>query len=110
MRGLYFASIGGFRLILSSDLEISCPCRRLAIASKPPRFSQPYEPACRRLAARPVAFRQAAITRGFAHFPYVNKSAQGGSLRIAAIGSFDNLNQFTIKGNAPVVWGSFMTR
>ncbi|MBE8219839.1 MAG: ABC transporter substrate-binding protein [Alphaproteobacteria bacterium] len=36
----------------------------------------------------------------FKHFPYVNINApKGGTLRIAAIGSFDNLNPFTIKGN-----------
>ena len=46
-------------------------------------------------------FGKPQLPRGFAHFPYVNESApKGGSLRIAAIGSFDNLNQFTIKGNA----------
>ena len=46
-------------------------------------------------------FGKPELPRGFAHFPYVNESApKGGSLRIAAIGSFDNLNQFTIKGNA----------
>ena len=41
------------------------------------------------------------LPKNFAHFPYVNAAApKGGQLRIAAIGSFDNLNQFTIKGNA----------
>ena len=46
-------------------------------------------------------FGKPELPRGFAHFPYVDESApKGGSLRIAAIGSFDNLNQFTIKGNA----------
>ena len=46
-------------------------------------------------------FGKPELPRGFVHFPYVNESApKGGSLRIAAIGSFDNLNQFTIKGNA----------
>ena len=41
------------------------------------------------------------LEKDFAHFPYVNKNApKGGDVRIAAIGSFDNLNQFTIKGNA----------
>ena len=46
-------------------------------------------------------FGQPQLPRGFAHFPYANAQApKGGSLRIAAIGSFDNLNQFTIKGNA----------
>ena len=46
-------------------------------------------------------FGKPELPSGFAHFPYVNESApKGGSLRIAAIGSFDNLNQFTIKGNA----------
>jgi len=38
---------------------------------------------------------------GFAHFPYVNpKAPKGGDVKIAAIGAFDNLNQFTIKGSA----------
>ena len=45
-------------------------------------------------------FGQPDLPKGFAHFPYVNPNApQGGTVRIAAIGSFDNLNQFTIKGN-----------
>lgn len=35
----------------------------------------------------------------FAHFDYVNPEApKGGTFRMAAIGSFDNLNPFTIKG------------
>lgn len=46
-------------------------------------------------------FGKPDLPKGFAHFPYVNKSApKGGAVRIAAIGSFDNLNRFTIKGNA----------
>ncbi|HCL48076.1 MAG TPA: hypothetical protein DHW86_01025, partial [Rhodobiaceae bacterium] len=46
------------------------------------------------------------LPKGFAHFPYVNKDApKGGTLRIAAIGSFDNLNQFTIKGNTVIGLG-----
>ena len=46
-------------------------------------------------------FGQPALKAGFKHFPYVNpKAPKGGDLRIAAIGSFDNLNQFTIKGIA----------
>ena len=41
------------------------------------------------------------LSAGFTHFPYANPSApKGGDVKIAAIGSFDNLNQFTIKGNA----------
>ena len=35
------------------------------------------------------------------HFDYVNPEApNGGTLRLSAIGTFDNLNPFTIKGNA----------
>jgi microcin C transport system substrate-binding protein len=46
-------------------------------------------------------FGQPQLPSGFSHFPYVNKNApKGGTVRIAAIGSFDNLNQFTIKGSA----------
>jgi microcin C transport system substrate-binding protein len=46
-------------------------------------------------------FGQPQLPSGFSHFPYVNKNARkGGTVRIAAIGSFDNLNQFTIKGSA----------
>ena len=45
-------------------------------------------------------FGKPALQKGFARFPYVNPDApKGGTLKIAAIGSFDNLNQFTIKGN-----------
>src|SRR4029453_12853898 len=36
---------------------------------------------------------------GFAHFDYVNpKSPKGGSVTLAAIGTFDNLNPFILKG------------
>ncbi len=46
-------------------------------------------------------FGKPEMAKGFAHFPYVNKDApKGGSARIAAIGAFDNINQFTIKGSA----------
>ena len=42
-----------------------------------------------------------ALDKNFAHYPYVNPQApKGGELRIAAIGSFDSLNNFTIKGSA----------
>jgi microcin C transport system substrate-binding protein len=41
------------------------------------------------------------LAEGFDHFPYASPDApKGGEVRIASIGSFDNLNQFTIKGNA----------
>ena len=37
----------------------------------------------------------------FTHFPYVNPDApKGGTVRLEAIGSFDNLNPFIIKGDA----------
>ena len=43
-------------------------------------------------------FGAPALDRNFAHYPYVNPQApKGGELRVAAIGSFDNLNNFTIK-------------
>ena len=46
-------------------------------------------------------FGKPALPAGFKHFPYVNTAApRGGEVKIAAIGSYDNLNQFTIKGNA----------
>lgn len=45
-------------------------------------------------------FGAPALAEGFAHYPYVNPDApKGGGIRIAAIGGFDNLNAFTIKGN-----------
>ena len=38
---------------------------------------------------------------GFSHFGYVNPQApQGGTLRVSALGSFDKLNPFTLKGVA----------
>ena len=47
------------------------------------------------------------MARGFKHFSYVNpKAPKGGAVKIAAIGSFDNLNQFTIKGNACLLYTS----
>src|SRR5262249_50418210 len=37
---------------------------------------------------------------GFKHFDYVNPSApKGGDVKLAAIGTFDNLNPFILKGN-----------
>ncbi len=46
-------------------------------------------------------FGTPALEKNFAHYPYVNPQApKRGELRVAAIGSFDNLNNFTIKGNA----------
>ena len=46
-------------------------------------------------------YGQPKLAKDFPHFPYVNVAApKTGSLRIAAIGSFDNLNPYTIKGNA----------
>ena len=42
-----------------------------------------------------------ALAQDFAHFPYVNPRApKGGTVRVAALGSFDTLNPFLIKGNA----------
>ena len=42
-----------------------------------------------------------ALAQDFAHFPYVNPRApKGGTVRVAAVGSFDSLNPFLIKGNA----------
>ena len=39
---------------------------------------------------------------GFSHFDYVSKSAlKGGDLTLHAIGSFDKMNPYTLKGNAP---------
>lgn len=44
-------------------------------------------------------FDNLALAPNFPHFPYVNPQApKGGEFRQAAIGSFDNLNPFTIKG------------
>ena len=46
-------------------------------------------------------FGRPALAKSFAHFPYVNANApKGGEVKIAAIGAFDNLNPYTIKGNA----------
>jgi len=40
-------------------------------------------------------------TTGFTHFDYANPDApKGGTLRLASIGSFDNLNPFILKGQA----------
>lgn len=39
---------------------------------------------------------------GFDHFDYANPSApKGGDLRLSAFGTFDNLNPFIVKGDAP---------
>jgi peptide/nickel transport system substrate-binding protein len=43
-----------------------------------------------------------ALPRGFTHLPHVNPDApKGGQLRLAAPGTFDNLNPFIIRGNTP---------
>jgi peptide/nickel transport system substrate-binding protein len=43
-----------------------------------------------------------ALPPGFPQFPYVNPDApKGGQLRLGALGSFDSLNPFIIKGVAP---------
>ena len=45
-------------------------------------------------------FGAPALPKGFAHFPYVNPQApKGGTLNVAAIGTFDSVNRFSIKGN-----------
>ncbi len=41
------------------------------------------------------------LKAGFSHFPYANRHApKGGAVRIAAIGHFDTLNGFNIKGTS----------
>jgi peptide/nickel transport system substrate-binding protein len=53
---------------------------------------------------------------GFSHFPYVNPDApKGGHITLGALGTFDSLNPFIIKGVAPpgmreYVYESLMTR
>jgi peptide/nickel transport system substrate-binding protein len=57
-----------------------------------------------------------ALASGFSHFPHVNPEApQGGRLNLAAQGTFDSLNPFILKGNAPqgvrdYVYESLMAR
>jgi len=58
-------------------------------------------------------FGAPALDKKFTHYPYVNPQApKGGELRVAAIGSFDNLNNFTIKGSAaaglPMIYDTLM--
>ena len=58
-------------------------------------------------------FGAPALDKNFTHYPYVNPQApKSGELRIAAIGSFDNLNNFTIKGSAaaglPMIYDTLM--
>ena len=44
----------------------------------------------------------------FRHFEYANPEApKGGRIRVAAIGTFDTFNPFTIKGNAAAGMGTF---
>ena len=48
------------------------------------------------------AFGDLKYGPNFRHFDYVNPEApKGGTLRLAEIGSFDSLNPFILKGNAP---------
>lgn len=57
-----------------------------------------------------------ALPPGFTHFPYANPDApQGGVLREALAGSFDSLNPFIVRGQAPdavrtYVYESLMAR
>lgn len=47
-------------------------------------------------------FGDLALPEDFDHFAYVNPEApKGGALRLRAIGTFDTLNPFTLKGRAP---------
>ena len=56
------------------------------------------------------------LAAGFQHFPYVNPSApKGGRLVLGALGTFDSLNVFSIKGTTPsglreYVFESLLTR
>lgn len=44
--------------------------------------------------------------QGFTHFDYVNPDApQGGEMRLAAIGTYDSLNPFILRGTAPLGLG-----
>ena len=44
---------------------------------------------------------------GFKHFDYVNPNApKGGEVKLAAIGGFDTMNGFTIKGRAAAGMGA----
>ena len=54
-----------------------------------------------------------ALSPDFDHFPYVNPDApKGGEISLAAIGSFDSLNPFIVRGTAPgdvsLVWDSLL--
>ncbi len=57
-----------------------------------------------------------ALPPGFTHFPYADPEApKGGRLVLAALGSFDSLNPFIVRGNAPsairnLVFESLMVR
>ncbi len=48
-----------------------------------------------------------ALAPGFTHFPAANPDApKGGSISFAALGAFDSLNPFIVKGSAPDgLWG-----
>ena len=50
---------------------------------------------------------QPKYNAGFTHFDYVNPEApKGGTVRLSAVGSFDNLNPFIIKGEAAAGLGN----
>ena len=81
---------------------LPCVSSRLAVALSACLFMLQVAPATAKDWQHGLSlFGKPALAKGFPHFPYVNaKAPQGGEVKIAAIGSFDNLNQFTIKGNA----------
>jgi microcin C transport system substrate-binding protein len=48
------------------------------------------------------------LAEGFAHLPYVNPNApKGGEISIAALGTFDSLNPYSVKGTASSIGSVF---
>jgi len=48
------------------------------------------------------------LSADFAHLPYVNPNApKGGEISIAALGTFDSLNPYSVKGSAAGIGGAF---
>ncbi len=74
----------------------------LALVLSTATLGQPH-PADTEAPTHAIAMHGApALPPGFTHFPYVNPDApKGGQFRLGALGSFDSLNPFIIKGVAP---------
>jgi microcin C transport system substrate-binding protein len=90
-----------YALFLLFILVTACPHPAEGHTPTPPDHTPPAEDAAPRLHALTISGAP-ALPRDFEHFPYADPDApKGGLLRQHAIGSFDNVNPFSTKGQLP---------